>query len=363
MDQSDLGYLLALVRVPLLGPKRLALLRQFFPNCQAAFAASTAEWEAVGLPASAIQAFVEKRPTLDPERELSRLEQEEVTAVSLDDPGYPPLLKELYDPPAVLFVRGILPPASAAWLAVVGTRKPSPYGQRVTRNFVSALASSGVVTVSGLAYGIDAIAHAEACRAGGPTVAVLGSGVDRASIYPVGNQPLAEDILRHGGAIVSEFPIGTEVQKHHFPIRNRVIAGLCHGTLVVEAGQKSGALITARAALEAGRDVFAVPGPIDAPNSVGPNNLIRMGAQVAACPDDILSALGIARREPSETSPPPPNSPIEAQIVALLSSRPLHVDDITRASGLPTPAVTSALTLMEMKGTVRHLGGMQYVRG
>ncbi len=281
--------------------------------------------------------------------------------ITCDDPRYPLLLKQIYDPPGELHVRGKLPPSDALALAVVGSRKPTPYGDQVVRDLVEPIARQGIVIVSGLAYGIDALAHEASCRVGGVTVAVLGSGVDPKSIFPSGNRALAERIIAAGGAVISEFPDGTPPLKHHFPIRNRVIAGISKGTLVIEAAAKSGSLITARSALENGRDVFAVPGTIHSQMSEGPNNLIKMGARVVTSPEDILSVFGQEVREPATIHEP--GSPSEATVLAILTRKPLHIDDIIRASGLDPSQTSSTLTLMEMKGSARHVGGMYYVRG
>jgi DNA processing protein len=281
--------------------------------------------------------------------------------ITRDDPRYPLLLKQIHDPPAELHVRGTLPPSDALALAVVGSRSPTPYGQRVVRDLVEPIARLGIVIVSGLAYGIDAAAHEAACRVRGTTVAVLGSGGDDRSLFPAGNRALAKRLIDAGGAVISEFPDGTPPLKHHFPIRNRVIAGIAKGTLVIEAAAKSGSLITARCALENGREVFAVPGSIHSPMSEGPNNLIKMGARPVTSPEDILSVFGHEAGEPVVHHEP--GSPSEAAILALLTKEPLHIDDIIRASGLDPSQTSSTLTLMEMKGAARHVGGMFYVRG
>ncbi len=275
---------------------------------------------------------------------------------------YPELLKQIHDPPELLYVRGTLPPRDALCLAVVGSRKATMYGARAIDEIVEPIARSGVVIVSGLAYGIDALAHRAALKAGGVTVAVLGSEVDERGMMPSGHRELAREIIERGGAIISEYPAGTRVEEWHFPVRNRIIAGMSQATLVVEAAVKSGSLITAKAANDAGRDVFAVPGSIALETCAGPNNLIKMGARVATCPEDILSVLGVTNASEPKTIPVA-GSPTEAKILEILTRNPLHVDDIARAAGLPISTATSTLTLMEMKGSARHMGGMHYARG
>jgi DNA processing protein len=358
---SDLKYWLAFARHPKMGAVRIGRLAAAFPSMEAAFAASRDELVAAGIDQKTAFAFEFDRSNLDPDRELALLGEHGIHAVTLRDPAYPAELKTVYDPPAVLFVRGTLPARGRMHLAVVGSRHPTAYGKRVTEEFVRPIATSGAVVVSGLAYGVDAVAHRATLDAGGTTVAVLGGGLDEANVYPSQHRALAAQIVAGGGAVVTEFPIGTHVMKQNFPFRNRVIAGFSRGTLVIEARATSGSLITARAALEAGRDVFAVPGPIHSELSEGPNNLIKAGAFAVTSPQDVLSRLGMEVRE---TKPDyAPGSPEEAALYAALSPEAQHADELTAKTGLAPQTVTSALTLMEMKGSARHLGGLYYVRG
>lgn len=357
----DLGYLLALVRFRKFGAVRLGRLRAAFPSMRSAFLAQKQELVRAGIDEKIADEFIFQRDDEAPGRELALLQEHGVAAVRYEDGAYPSLLKELYDAPAVLFLRGTLPPRGAKALAVVGSRHPTKYGEQVVRDIVEPIARAGVTIVSGLAYGIDAFAHEAACRALGRTVAILAAGADADSIYPTRNRALASHMVAKGGALVSEFPIGTQIHKSNFPIRNRIIAGLCEATLVVEAARESGSLITARAALESNREVFAVPGSLFNPMSEGPNNLIKMGARPVTTPDDILSVFGLAPR--ADEPAPEAGSDEEARLLALLSQNPIHADELTRTSGLPSSVVTSTLTLMEMKGSARHMGGMYYVRG
>ena len=270
-------------------------------------------------------------------------------------------MKTIFDPPPVLFVRGVLPDPKRVHLAVVGTRKPSTYGLQVTQEFVGPIARSGVVIVSGLAYGVDAAAHEATLEVGGTTVAILGGGLDDDNVYPSQHRALASRIVAGGGAVISEFPVGTHAMPQNFPFRNRIIAGMTRGTLVTEALIKSGSLITARGAIEIGRDVFAVPGSIYSPLSEGPNNLIKTGSFPVTTPEDVLSRLGMVVRE---TKPDyVPGSVEERTVYDALTREPLHVDELTVATGMEPRSVTSTLTLMELKGSARHLGGLYYVRG
>ncbi len=257
-------------------------------------------------------------------------------------------------------MRGVLPSAQAPMVAIVGSRACTPYGRRVTREICKELARAGIVIVSGLAFGIDAVAHEATLDVHGKTIAVLASAVD--NVTPAQNRPLAEQILNQEGAIVSELPTGSQVNKFSFPVRNRLISGMCLATVVVEAAEKSGSLLTARAALEEGRDVFAVPGPIDSDTSKGANALLRSGAHVATGAKDILDLLGIQGIDGLPvSSPPTADSKEEAMILATLSKKPIHVDTIVRESGMPVSKTNTTLTLMEMKGKVRHVGGGHYI--
>jgi DNA processing protein len=313
-----------------------------------------------------IDEFIHRRSSLHPKDELDILEKLHIQTVTLEDETYPSLLKQIYDPPVILFVQGTIPQQTDRLLAVVGTRHPSTYGKQVVTTLVKELTMEGFVIVSGLAYGIDALAHKITCQNQGKTIAVLGSGIDRENLYPKEHDKLADEIIKIGGALLSEFAPGTSARKHFFPFRNRIIAGLCQATLIIEAAQKSGSLITAKSALESNRDVFAIPGSIYSPLSLGPHNLIKMGAQLVTSSLDILCALGMEKREEKKKEPcflPEPENPIQAKIFSLLSSDPVHVDEIKQSTSLDLSLITNALTLMEMNGLVRHLGGMYYVKG
>jgi len=282
-----------------------------------------------------------------------------VRAITWEDPDYPSLLREIPDPPPLLYVRGTLEPEDSWAVAVVGTRRASVYGKEVTRRLVTDLARSGITVVSGLARGIDGVAHQAALEAGGRTIAVLGCGVDR--VYPPEHRALARRIVEQG-ALVSEYPLGTPPEARNFPPRNRIISGLSLGVLITEAGRGSGALITADYAAEQGRDVFAVPGSILAAGSGGTNRLIQEGAKLVMETADILRELNLTMAaEQAQAREVLPETETEAAILAHLGAEPVHVDDLGRAVGMPIAEVTSALTLMELKGLVRQVGGMKYV--
>lgn len=273
---------------------------------------------------------------------------------------YPKLLKEIYKPPA-LYIRGEFKPSDEFSLAVVGTRRLTSYGQQVAPQIVYDLAKAGLTIVSGLAVGIDTLAHQAALEAKGRTIAVLGSGIDDKSIYPFCNKKLAQKIIQ-SGALISEFEPGTPPLAQHFPSRNRIISGLSLGVLVIEAGFRSGALITARCALDQDREVFAIPGSIFSEKSQGPNNLIKMGAKMVIEANDILEELNLSQTiEFIETKKIVPETVEEAKILKLLSHEPIHIDQLTKQVNLNVSQVNSAIIMMEMKGMIRNLGGMNYV--
>ncbi|MBI2475304.1 DNA-protecting protein DprA [Candidatus Uhrbacteria bacterium] len=356
-NNSDLPYWLALVRFQPFGSVRMQKLMRRFQNMKDVFEASASSLLESGIEPQIVSRFLQERIHLNPEQELSKLNDEGVEAITLSDEKYPSLLKTLYDPPAVLFVRGKLPSEEQKHLAVVGSRKASGYGKEATRTIVEPLARAGVVIVSGLAYGIDALAHQAALDVGGTTIAVLGSGVDTQSIYPSSNRSLASQIIAHDGAIISEYPIGTLPLKTFFPIRNRIIAGISHGTLVIEAAIKSGSLITARAALEQGRDVYAVPGPIHSPLSEGPNNLIKMGAIPVTHASDIHSVS----TDENVIAYKPVNED-EKVLFDVIEAIPRHADELINLTKLSPSTVNHLLTILEMKGAIRHDGGQYYSR-
>lgn len=269
--------------------------------------------------------------------------------------AYPPLLRQIPDAPQRLYVRGRIEALQATLpLAVVGTRAMTNYGERVTRLLAPPLAAAGATIVSGLALGIDAAAHEAALAARGTTVAVLGGGVDDASIGPRANFGLARRILQDGGALVSEYPPGTSGQKHHFPARNRIIAGLSKGLLVIEAAAKSGALLTAQLGLDYNRDVFAVPGPITQTASAGANRLLQQGATPVTGPQDILDRYGIAI--PPENPLNMPADPDAAAVLKRLNHEPQDFDGLTETTGLPAPRLLAALTALELSGAARKTG-------
>lgn len=282
-----------------------------------------------------------------------------ISIITLGDPHYPYLLSQIPSPPPVLYVRGNVEALHRTSLAVVGTRKPSPYGLAVTKTLLEPVVRAGITIVSGLALGIDGQAHKMAVQHHSATVAVLGCGVD--TIYPWDHRQLAGDILASSGAIISEFPLGAEPERHHFPKRNRIISGLSKAVLLVEAGEKSGALITAKFAVDQNREVLAVPGNITSPQSIGPLNWLRLGATPVTSAADILRVFDVSTETPQPViTSYVPQTETERNIIEVLALGPLHVDELTEKSRLDNSVVSATLTLLEINGAIHHLGGLVY---
>ena len=346
---------------PKITPRRYQQMIAFFSSLDNAWQGEFDEFRKAGFEDSLISEFLEWRDKVDEEKIEKVLKQEGITCLTKDDDDYPKLLKEIYDPPFCLFVRGQIP-KNEFMLAVVGPRRYTSYGQQVTEEIVSELARQGITIVSGLAIGIDGIAHKATLKAGGQTVAVLGSGVNKAHVQPAQHCNLAEEIISKGGAVLAEYPPGTVPTKYTFPRRNRIVAGMSLGTLVIEAAEESGALITAQCTLDNGRELFAIPQNINSLTSVGVNKLIKNGACVVTSARDILDALDLHDvKEFVANRAILPASPAEAKILPHLSREPIHVDALTKLSTLDSPTVNATLTIMEMTGKVRNLGNMMYV--
>ncbi|MDO8530426.1 MAG: DNA-processing protein DprA [bacterium] len=284
---------------------------------------------------------------------------EEIKQIKITDKNYPKAIKKLSDAPEVLYYRGTLPTADEICVAVVGTRRPSDYGQRATLQITGELADAGVTVISGMAPGIDTFAHRTCVERGKRTIAVLGTGIDEKSLYPKSNLQLSRDIIKTGGCLITEYPAGTRATKFTFPQRNRIVVALSQGVVVIEAKEKSGSLITARLANEQKKELFAVPGPIYTLNSIGPNKLIKAGATLTESAQDVLDVLGIelAPRSFSEVAS---ENPEEQLIFAALKEESLTIDAILKKTKLSVPVVGAALANMEISGKIRNLGGNTY---
>jgi DNA processing protein len=368
---------LALTLTPGLGPTRARRLVEFFGSVEGVLNASLTELEAAGLPAAAAQSLGTGRSIEHAHDEVAKAAAAEISLVALDDGEYPARLRQIYDPPLVLYVRGNVGALAQPGIAVIGTRHPTPYGTGMAERLACDLASRGLVIFSGLARGVDTASHRGAVSAKGKTVAVFGTGVD--VVYPKENTRLADQILSLGGALISEFALGTFAAPQNFPIRNRIISGISCGVLVIEAAEYSGTRITARCALEQNREVFAVPGNVTNKNSWGPNTLIKQGAKLVATWEDVWEELP-ADVQLALTPPPgaesqagqtaslfgePSLSPHEKKIYAVLKAdEAQHLDEIIEKlePELSSSEIFAALFELELSGKVKQLPGKNFVR-
>jgi DNA processing protein len=342
-----------------IGAVRLQALMRHFGDLELAWQAPIDALQAAGLSPKLAERVTQVRASVDLEKYMARAAAQGIHILTWDDEAYPSRLKEIDQPPPVLYVRGTLTVEDSWAVAVVGTRRVSAYGRQVTEELATFLANNGVTVISGLARGVDAIAHQSALKAGGRTVAVLGSGVDR--IYPPEHAQMAAKMMT-SGAVVSDYAPGTPPDASNFPPRNRIISGLSLATVVIEAGETSGALITAQFAVDQGREVFAVPGNILAPQSKGTNRLIQQGAHPLLAARDLLEVLNLTRvTEKREARKILPSDDVESSLMNVLSHEPLHMDEICNQTGLPIERVSATLVMMELKGLVRQVGGMNYV--
>jgi len=352
-------YWIGFTYVKGVGSVRFKKLLDFFGNAKTAWEASPADLAEAGLSAKLTDRVAAVRRKVDLEKIWQNLEKQGIQVLTWVDENYPQRLKEIDQPPPVLYLRGEILAEDQFAIAIVGTRRVTPYGRQVTEELATSLAAGGFTIVSGLARGVDSIAHQAALRAGGRTLAVLGSGVDK--IYPPEHRTLAKQIIG-SGAIISDYAPGTPPESSNFPPRNRIISGLALAVVVVEAGNISGALITAEFAAEQGREVFALPGNIYAPQSKGTNKLIQQGAHPLLSAQDILQALNLSRvSQHKRALKALPSDEIEAALLSALGVEPQHVDEIRNQTGLPVEKVSSTLVIMELKGMVRQVGNMQYV--
>jgi len=378
---NDLKYWVAFHQVSGLGPATFAKLEARFGDLESAWRTPLSDLVAAGVPRKVAGETERFRNENEPDEVMGGLDALGITALHLRHPDYPSQLTETPAAPSVIYMKGEMLTADEPAIAVVGSRDATPYGLEMTRRISYDLARAGVTVVSGLACGIDTAAHRAALEAGGRTVAVLGSGLDR--VYPQRNIPMAEKIVVNG-ALFTEYPPGVSALPQHFPRRNRVISGLCHGVLVVEAAFKSGAMLTVNWALEQNRDVFAVPGSALSEKSKGTNWLIQQGAKLTTVADDILEELNIESGQEIVESLPQGSTEnssafgknaldnlarennvlsIERRVADLLenSDGPMHVDDITRALGEKAAAVSSVLVMLELRGSARQVGSMQFI--
>ena len=359
---SDNLYLHALNLMPQFGPAKLMKVAKYFESFADAFTAGSSNLLAAGLESELAQKFIEHRSTVNLELEEQKLAEHGIKILSFWDKAYPKLLKEIPKAPPILYFRGEMTEPEELCLAVVGTRNISSYGRTILPGLVEPIIDVGITVVSGLAFGVDGLAQELAVKRGRRTIAVLGGGLDDASLYPKHHQLLAQQILDNGGALVSEYPIGTPNFKQNFVARNRIISGLSVATLVIECDLKSGTLITAKHALDQNRSLYAVPGAIYSQQSQGPNNLIKMGAKPLTSAADVLEDLNLkSLSQQKSVQQNFGDSKEESAVLKLLGFEPVIINELIKQSGLEAGAVTSALTFLEMKGKVRNLGGQQYI--
>jgi DNA processing protein len=343
-----------------IGSVRLKSLLDFFSDLSVAWQAPIESLQEAGLPPKIIRNLQLFRKQVDLEHLYQSIQDKGIQIITLLDDNYPRRLMEIAQPPPVLYLRGRLTDEDDWTVAVVGTRRMTAYGRQVTAELAKFLGHNGITLVSGLARGVDGLSHKTVLDAGGRTIAVLGSGVDR--IYPPENRQLAARIMENG-AIISDYAPGTPPEGINFPPRNRIISGLSLATIVIEAGETSGALITASFAAEQGRDVFALPGNIYSLQSKGTNRLIQQGAIPLLSMNDILEVLNLEKIHVQRHARKLlPADEMEKRLLTVLDYEPKHIDEISEELEIPIEKVSASLALMELKGMVQHLGGMNYIQ-
>jgi DNA processing protein len=358
--ERDQIYANALNIIPELGPVKLTKLIKGFGSFEQAWLALPKDLQQINLDEKTIKIMEIKRPHIDPLEEFTKLKKNGITILLETNDNYPKFLKEISSPPPILYTRGNIKALNTLAIGVVGTRLISLYGKQVTIEIVTSLVQNNLSIVSGLAFGTDSEALNTCVNNKGTPIAVLASPIDNNSISPRANFNLAQKVIQTG-CLISEYPLGAPVQKQNFPIRNRIISGLCAGVLVVEADIESGALITANYALEQNREVFAIPGSIFSPTSRGTNTLIQKGAKLVISTADILSELNLDAQT-IEFEEQHEEDPAQQELLGYISREPKHLEDIIRESKMPAKQLMPLLTMLEMKGRIKNLGGGKYVK-
>ncbi|MBI2039817.1 DNA-protecting protein DprA [Candidatus Microgenomates bacterium] len=357
---NNISYLLALHSIDGLGPIRLKAIIDYFKDPKLAWEVNPRELLEIGIPKNTTELLVETRKKLEPESYAGLIQRSGIKWMTIYDEEYPKLLKQIYDPPIVLYYKGEVLPEDEKAIAVVGTRKMTGYGKVVTEQFVKELIGAGLTIVSGLARGVDTKSHQKALEEGGRTIAVLGGGLNK--IFPPENSQLAERIISSQGALISEFPPDYPSMPGNFPSRNRIISGLSLAVLVTEAAEDSGSLITARLALEQGRDVFAVPGPVTSSLSKGPIDLIKEGARAVFEPTEVLDELGINQVQSAKfrVQTEEELSEEEKKVLEALKNETRHIDEIGRMLNFSSAKISAILLKMEIAGVIISMGGGNY---
>lgn len=355
---DNLKYWVALSTYPKIGPQRFRKLFDFFGNPKFIWQAQEIDLLKAGLEEHIILDFLRGRQKIDPEKELEGNLKENINIITIEDDVYPQKLKKIDSPPFVLYYKGNLS-SKESRLAIVGTRKMSPYGKQITGKLVRNISNNGITTVSGMALGIDSIVHKETLKNNCQTIAVLGSGLDKKNIYPKINYNLSKEIVSSGGLILSEYPAGTPGLSYNFPQRNRIISALCSGLLVIESPLKGGSLITVNYAEKQNKKIFAVPGSLTGNNSAGTNNLIKTNrAKMVTCAEDIFEGLGLKQKAAKKQEII--LSSDEKNIIKVLSQAPLHIDKIIKHAKVKPDQASSLLMMLELKGLIENLGNMNY---
>ncbi|HEY93603.1 MAG TPA: DNA-protecting protein DprA [Dehalococcoidia bacterium] len=358
MSKNDIKYWIGFSLISGIGRVKFGLLENYFENMEDAWQAPPSELRKAGLDSGLVTSIIEKRDSISLDSEIEKMERLGVKAFTYRDDGYPKRLREIYDYPPVIYVRGEILPEDEWCLSIVGTRGATVYGRQIAEEITADLARNRITIVSGLARGIDSVAHRSALEAGGRTIAIFACGLD--IVYPAENAELARRIIQNG-AVMSEYPLGIKPRSDYFPRRNRIMSGMSLGVLVIEAGESSGAIITANIALEQNREVFAVPGSILSSASKGTNRLIQEGAKLVRDYTDILEELNLtAVARQIEIKELLPETDTEAVLIKQLGAEPVHIDEVCRSSGLPVSTVSSTLAMMELKGMVKQVGAMHY---
>lgn len=358
---TESQYLTAIYSFNYFGSVRTKLLLSYFKKAAKIWKSSREDLLKIGLPEKKVAAFIDYRKNFDIEKYFIRLRNYKINVTTILDSDFPNNLKGLDSAPLVLYYKGSLKCLKINSVAIVGTRKITAYGREVTEQFSGGLSSFGVTIISGLAHGVDTAAHKACLSSGGATVAVLGNGLD--TIYPSENTILASEIIKKGGAIISEYPLGYPALPENFASRNRIVSGLSDAVIIIEGAEKSGTLLTAGHAAEQGKTVFAVPGQITSPLSWAPLYLLKNGAKIATSVKDILEELDLqVKVDKEKIQKVIPETKEENDLLKILENESLHLDELVRMSGCCTSEISARLTIMEMKGMIRNLGNGIYKR-
>lgn len=354
-------YLNALNLISGIGPQKIKILLNHFETPENIWKAEKEEILLSGIGEKLAEKIITEKNSFNPDEEFEKLQKENIDLIIFTDQRYPKLLREIPNPPYILYTKGEFDPNAAPMVSIVGSRKYTSYGAQVATSLARDMARAGITVVSGMAIGIDTFSHRGALDGKGKTVAVLGNGLDDKNIYPKVNFNLSKNISQNG-MLLSEYPAGTSAGPLTFPARNRIIAGMSLGTVVIEASLESGALITAQMALDYNREVFSVPGSIFSSASFGTNDLIKKGAKPITSLSDILEELDLLQTEIKKDSVAKnPGTEEEKIILKILSPDPIHIDNISKLSKLETSKVSSTLSMMEIKGWTKNIGGQNYI--